>query len=225
MPMPGGRGFAEAVFWPAERFALRSALKVRRRVLRALGRGRQPAPTTKWLSRPVGRSETIVAGDSIAQRLPSELLAGLSEGEVVNHGYGGDTIKDVAGRFATSIDRHPHALILQVGTNDVLQGRSISSSLAAYRDLVLSAMSITPAPRIVLCALPPVARWRAKPEAVREFNLGLESVSRELGVIFLDAFGTRAADPSRRALTTDGVHLTREAYVVYASRVRAALDL
>lgn len=67
---------------------------------------------------------TIIMGDSIARRWPSELVEGLWGGPVLNTGIGGSTVLDLTWRLdRMSFEaQSPAVVFVSVGTNDIAQG-------------------------------------------------------------------------------------------------------
>jgi lysophospholipase L1-like esterase len=213
-------------FWSAERAVLRGGLITQRIVKRLLGRARHAAPMTVWKDQPRQPIETVMVGDSIVRRFPKELSDGLSAQPVINHGWGGDTIEDVAGRIEASTSRAPRRLIFQVGTNDLLQGHSVATTAAAFAVLAGATAAALPGSEIGICALPPIARWRARPSAVRELNERLKEIADSIHARYIDVYSplsSRTGTPLP-GVTTDGVHLTNAAYVTYAAQLRPLLE-
>ena len=211
--------------WDLERRALRFAIRVRGRAQAAAGQVTARAPMTEWAALPRDRAETIIAGDSIARRIPGRLVKNLGAGPVVNHGWGGDTVADVALRIQVSIDRRPVALALQVGTNDVLRGLPLDVTIATYRAMAERCRDQLPASGIVICALPPIARWRARPDAVRALNAQLRDIAHAVHAEFCDlhaALSTAAGVPLP-GVSRDGVHLTADGYRRYVEELSETL--
>jgi hypothetical protein len=219
--------FLKSVFWSAERAVLRGGLVVQRFVKTCLGQSRYAAPVAVWADRPSQPMETVMVGDSIGRRFPEELRGGLTAQPVVDHCWGGDTIGDIAGRIETSTSREPRRLVFQVGTNDLLQGHSVPATASAFAALAAATATALPESEIGICALPPIARWRVNPAAVRDLNQRLIQIASSMHARYIDVYSPLSSPtgtPLAGVTTTDGVHLTRRAYMTYAKQLRPLFE-
>lgn len=207
--------------WDFERLALRKVLSLKR-----ANHGVDEPPVSAWAANQVVDPETILIGDSLIRRMPSASSAALSMNAVVNHGWGGQTTVQVLRRLEVSLARLPSALVIQVGTNDLLQGTHVEFVAASYRQLTLGARDKLPEQLLVVCALPPMARWRCDPRQVRAMNEALRETSALVDARFADVFAALSSvqDTPLPGRCTDGVHLSDSGYRDYVSVLQQILS-
>ena len=131
-----------------------------------------------------------------------------------NCGVEGDRTDEIAARFA-HCTAGADVVVLQGGTNDLVQGGTVASAAANLRDMVQRAQAA--GLRALVTTVPPINRryptWAAE---VRRLNARIRSFARDAGVRVIDFFGVledpRRPDrmPARR--TADGVHPTVDGY-------------
>lgn len=175
---------------------------------------------------PIPGGAVVLLGDShLAYGAWDEWLPGLT---VVNRGVPGAAIVHVSAFAKTLSLDDAAAVVLQVGTNDLLF-EDARQTLLAYRTLVRELRVAAPGARLIVCTLPGVnneVRWTGlAPEDVAEVNDGLRVLAKAEGlglVDVADAFdATGGVLPEH--LTDDGVHLRGEGYQVWVRRMRPLL--
>ena len=184
------------------------------------GRPHQPSPLpvthVGWLHRravesfaeiPTLPGATVFLGDSLIAEGPwSEFLA---KGPVLNRGVKGDTVAGVRARLDEVTGRQPARIVLLIGINDLIRGRSAERVGAGIVELVKEMASRCPSTSIVVLSL--------LPTATAELNVKVRSVNAILRRDGLDPLDTETplAGPNgllRSELTYDGLHLTTRGY-------------
>ncbi|MEM7755519.1 MAG: GDSL-type esterase/lipase family protein [Planctomycetota bacterium] len=167
--------------------------------------------------------EYIFVGDSLTEAFRwSECFPGSL---VQNHGIGGNRVADVAARLDDVIARRPAGLLVAIGTNDVGDLRepgTIADDIAEVLDRVAAGSSET---RVVLKAVPP-RRGAGLSSRIAELNGLLRDVAAARAVEFVDIYSPMVGKDGqiRPAMTTDGVHLTADAYRVWVTETARTLD-
>ena len=151
-----------------------------------------------------------------------ELLAKETGWEVLNCGQNGRSIPDREYEYAQfrGLERweRPDALLVMLGTNDLLCGDSAET--AAKRMESFLTQSVTP--RLLLIAPPPLQRGAWVPEdglvsASRELAARYRELAARLGLGFADAGAWGVG------LAFDGVHFTETGHARFAEGVAAAV--
>lgn len=144
----------------------------------------------------------------------------------MNRGIPGNTARDILGRLPSVLSHKPRAVVLMVGTNDLIQQRSVEQTLADTGALLAQLRESVSA--VWLLAILPV---READDAVfvgfnakaRAYNDKLAAVAQAHGATFVD-FSRAFADEDGELLaklTQDGVHLTREGYALWGRELSA----
>ena len=190
----------------------------------------EPWPTyTQRLSQldllPVDSLDVVLLGDShVAYGLWQEWLPDVA---VANRGISGDDLPGVRRRLGALGLSPRHAVVVQVGTNDLLF-RGPDAVLADY-DRLLDDLADLDVRAVAICTLPGVNnRVRAThldADAVAAVNERLRVLAHERGVVLLDlAAALDSRDGVLAAeLTDDGVHLRGEGYRRWARLLAAYL--
>jgi lysophospholipase L1-like esterase len=178
----------------------------------------------------VPKGGVVLLGDSITARWPAELFP---EPTPINRGIGSDHIGGwkyygVLDRLDTAIDMPgPRRVYLMIGINDMLTGGPpMENMIAAYRELLRAIKRRAPQATVIVQSLLPVRGkldYMNKP--VVELNRELPKLAAEAGCLFVDlhkAFSD-AKGEMRAELTSDGVHLNRDGYKLWADELRRQL--
>lgn len=153
----------------------------------------------------------------------------LKEAEIGNFGLGGDTCAGLWGRLDEVTEFNPDLIFMMIGINDFLRGASADEIIMGHRRIwaelaqkapraVLYVQSLLPYCEAVLPGLPSNLDILA-------LNRVLAEEARERGLAFIDLFSLLADEDHqiRRQYTSDGLHLTAEAYEVWAERLRPVM--
>ncbi|MFC3712489.1 SGNH/GDSL hydrolase family protein [Sphingoaurantiacus capsulatus] len=168
------------------------------------------------LDRSVPAGALLFIGDSHVQGLNAAQVGSCT----ASFGIGGETARELTARVAelTSLDRAA-AVVVQIGTNDVLRGEDDRLADSYYR--LLAAL---PADRpVLLSSLPRTVPGSAHAfQAVRGSGAARAACSRRPNCHFVDL--AAAMDEPEKLLEDDGVHLNPAGYALWARVLRETLD-
>ena len=175
---------------------------------------------------------TILAGDSITLWFPSELLP--PERSWLNQGISGETSGGLLSRLSLFEETSPETIFVMIGINDLLRGEEPETILENSRKIVSTLSWVHPEAQIVLQSILPHsaerATWNGRDrllsipnEQIRQINLDLEAIALVEGAYFLNLnpLFSDSGGRLRLDLTTDGLHLNRQGYLVW----RGAIEL
>jgi lysophospholipase L1-like esterase len=115
--------------------------------------GRFAQEITKLAAIPPAPGSIIFTGSSSIRRWPN-LKADFPDLPVINCGFGGCHITDVADRFDLLIARHtPKLLVIYAGGNDLAEGKTVDETFLATTRLILHTRKTLPNTRIRLLSL------------------------------------------------------------------------
>ena len=146
-----------------------------------------------------------------------DILAAETGWTVNNMGQNGREIPETAPAFPSDID----LLIVMLGTNDLLQGRSPKQA-AEELEHFLSGISLDRS-KILLIAPPPMTRGAWVPsqqlmDGSRSFARLCQALAKQLGIRFADAGKWDIL------LAYDGVHFTEQGHKAFAAGLLEALQ-
>jgi lysophospholipase L1-like esterase len=162
--------------------------------------------------------EIIFAGDSIMESGPwSEIYS-----PIKNRGIGGETTAGLLDRLDEITESHPQKVFLEIGTNDLAADLPTPQVVRNYRKILERIRRDSPETRIYVLSVTPVnQKIPGGPvhdnDTIRDLNRRLRELAGEFeGVTYIDAFDalTDANGDLRLDLTTDGVHLNLDAYLI-----------
>ena len=175
----------------------------------------------------------VFMGDSITEFWDREGKALFTDPSLVNRGISGQTTPQMLLRFRQDvIDLKPRAVVILAGTNDIA-GNTGPSDMKMITDNIQSMAELARAHgiRVVLGAVPPVARYPWSPEIkpiprIAEENAWLKAYAKAQGFAFVDFFTPMADDRQgmRADLSEDGVHPNAKGYAVMETLLRQALS-
>lgn len=174
----------------------------------------------------------ILAGDSITMWFPPELLP---PGKTwLNQGISGETSQGLLKRLKLLDETNPETVFVLIGINDLIRGESPETVLENSRLIIRDILWAHPNAQVVVQSILPHsaadATWERRDrlleipnETIRQLNRELKAIAAAENAYFLDLHPlfTDANGNLRLELTTDGLHLSRQGYLVW----RAAIDL
>jgi lysophospholipase L1-like esterase len=173
-----------------------------------------------------GDFEVIFLGDSLTDGC--DIAKYYGEYRASNRGIGGDTTSGLIERLQVSAyDAHPQVIVLLIGGNDILGGKSVDSVCENYRTIITGIRQHLPDTEIVWCSLSALGKdWAKHNETCIRCNERIRQLAEEYGCTFVDIF-TPLCDPETGEIfeefTAEGVHFTDAGYVVVSSAVKEAL--
>ena len=167
---------------------------------------------------PNTEAEIVFAGDSLIADGPwSELYC-----PIKNRGIGGETTIGLLDRLDEVTESRPRKIFLLVGTNCLAADIPVAQVVRNYRRILEQVRRESPQSRVfVISVLPVNPRLTKGPfhinATIRELNRELRDLAGQFeGVAFLDVFDalTDTSGDLRKDLTTDGLHLNLDGYLV-----------
>jgi len=171
---------------------------------------------------------TILLGDSISLWFPTDLL--FADRSWLNQGISGENSTGLLRRLGILDQTRPDTIFLMVGINDLLRGDSNEVILDNHRQIISYLRATHPATQIVVQSILPhageAATWEGRDRLLaisnqRIFNLNreLEAIAAEADVDFLNLYPLFTDDQGNlpMSLSTDGLHLNRQGYLVWRS--------
>jgi lysophospholipase L1-like esterase len=167
----------------------------------------------------------VLVGDSLISQLPSRWV----ESRALNLGIGGIGVAGVhANLRGLSSLNTAKALVLLVGTNDVVGQRSLPAEIVPEMERLLAALP--PELPVILCAVPPTdpsVHWVRKPAVIQALNVQLKSAVRSRPHTQWVDLHTLLADSQGRLPSAfhqgDGLHLAAGGNRIVAAAIKAAL--
>lgn len=174
--------------------------------------------------------QNILLGDSITLWFPTDLLPGRKTW--LNQAISGENSTGLRQRLYVLDQAQPEAVFIMVGINDLIWGKSESQLIDNIRAMVIYLQDHHPGTRIVLQSILPHAAERATWEGkdkllalpnqrIQAANAQIKAVADQTGVTYLDLYPLFADGEGkmRSDLTTDGVHLNHEGYMVWRTAI------
>jgi lysophospholipase L1-like esterase len=222
---------ARGLAFASKRALRRASAKVTRLARSLVHPNRQDPPTEEaWFARmPHVSSALVFLGDSLtAGGRWNELFANTLN--ILNRGIPGNTSRDLLDRLDEVTARKPRAIVLMIGTNDLIRGVSVAEVVENVDTLLGRVREACPGARVIMQGVLPIREDEIyEAEAfnahARELNGKLREIASSRSAVWLD-FHERFLDGERqlrREFTYDGVHFTPEAYLVWADELRATL--
>ncbi|MEO0759469.1 MAG: GDSL-type esterase/lipase family protein [Cyanobacteria bacterium J06648_16] len=175
---------------------------------------------------------TILLGDSLSLWFPTELLPGRRVW--MNQGISGEQTDGVLARLGVLAEADVDTIFLMVGINDLIWGQSDAQIIQNYRAIMDALVRQHPDTQIVVQSILPhgaeTATWESRERLlalpnsrIQAMNQSLEQVAADYDAKYLDLYAlfSNGEGNLRPDLTTDGLHLNREGYLVW----RAAIAL
>ncbi len=175
---------------------------------------------------------TILLGDSLSLWFPAELLPGRRVW--MNQGISGEKTYTLLSRLHLLDVADVDTIFLMIGINDLIWGQTDQQVLDNYREIMDYLITQHPETQVVVQSILPhgaeTATWESRHlllelsnERIREMNEALAAVAEEYDAYYLELYPIFANGEGklRPDLTTDGLHLNREGYLVW----RAAIAL
>lgn len=174
---------------------------------------------------------TVLAGDSLSLWFPAKLLpAGRAW---LNQGISGETSKGLLKRL-TLLDRtQPETVFVMIGINDLIRGVTDEAILDNQRLIIQDLRWVHPNVQIIIQSILPhsgaKATWEGRDRLlaipnnrIRELNRQLALLAQEEGVKFLDLYElfTDSQGNLRIELSSDGLHLNEQGYLVWRSALQ-----
>lgn len=157
----------------------------------------------------------VFAGDSLTDG--HDWASVCTPGPVLDRGIGADTTVGLAFRVGEIVRHRPAKLFLLIGISDLRIGRTVSSILETYEQLLARVRAASPATKIYVESVLPVNAQlfgsEIDPRQITELNAGLAQLAARAKAQFVDVGSSLLEGGVLAArFTIDGVHLNDLGY-------------
>lgn len=172
-----------------------------------------------WAAMPVQEGGWIFVGDSLIDLAP---LSELFQFPAIGRGRSGDKIADVAVRLGEIARHRPARIILWIGLNDLVAGRSAEEILRGIVFLAQEIRTGNPSVPLAVVGVPVLssargARYLEMNQTARQVNLGLKAHFPGPEPRFIDPLSALADSDGnlRTEFSPDGSHLNGAGYLAW----------
>jgi lysophospholipase L1-like esterase len=169
----------------------------------------------------------IMLGDSLTEGWRWDSLK--PEASVINLGVSGDSTMGVRCRLNRCAELKPKKIFLQVGINDLSQGRTPEEVAEGHFKIWRELAEKLPQAELSICSLTPINEKRLawpseslKNSRVEETNRLIKEAAEREGLIYVDLHAAMADGEGSLPdhMTDDGVHLARAAYEIWMKTLK-----
>jgi lysophospholipase L1-like esterase len=173
----------------------------------------------------------ILVGDSLSLWFPSELLP--ANQNWLNQGISGESSSGLLKRLNLFDKTQPKSIFVMIGINDLIRGVDDATVLENYRQILRYLRKTHPNSQINIQSILPhggeSATWEGKDKLLAIANSRIEKINQQLQAIafqekvrYLDLYSLFATKEGnlRPEFTTDGLHLSRQGYLVWSSAIQ-----
>lgn len=177
-------------------------------------------------------TRVVMLGDSLTDFGEWQELLGRCD--VLNRGIGADTLSRAGARIDTVVALQPRAVVVMLGINDLLRGRSVEQTLGDHAALIELLHERLPGAHLLVQGLLPVRpgsteKVEIDTALVRRFNEGLRAAANSPGRALYSSYVDVGAEmigadgELDSSLTTDGLHLNGRGYELWRDALTAEL--
>ncbi|MFX1704281.1 GDSL-type esterase/lipase family protein [Chitinophaga sp. CC14] len=177
---------------------------------------------------PVPARGVVFLGNSITEVGPwSEVLPGMT---VSNRGISGDNSFGVYARLDQVLALHPRKIFLLIGVNDIKRGTPLNYIVANYERIAAKVKAMAPHTTLYLQSVLPVTEpvladiyVKIRNEKIKLLNEGLQQIAAKYHCTYIDLHNDVFAGEDgqlKRELTTDGLHLQPQAYILWVEYLK-----
>jgi lysophospholipase L1-like esterase len=173
---------------------------------------------------------TILLGDSLSLWFPAELLPGRRVW--MNQGISGEKTDGLLARLTLLDQADIDTIFLMIGINDLIWGHSDEQVIQNYRQIMAYLERQHPRTQIVVQSILPhgaeSATWESRDRLlalpnsrIQAMNQSLKKMAADYDAHYLDLYPlfSNGEGNLRTDLTTDGLHLNREGYLVWRAAI------
>ncbi|MFB2878717.1 GDSL-type esterase/lipase family protein [Floridanema aerugineum] len=178
----------------------------------------------------------ILLGDSLSLWFPPDLLP--TNKNWLNQGISGEVSQGLWRRLGLFDRTQPQRIYIMIGINDLIRGVDDRTLLQNYRKILRRLRRVHPQTQVIVQSILPhggeEATWEGRDRLIaipitriQQLNQQLAVIAQEEEVKFLDLYPlfTNAQGHLRADLTTDGLHLNRQGYLVWRSAIQMYTQL
>lgn len=164
--------------------------------------------------------DVVMLGDSITQGGPWNAL--FPNAKILNRGVSGYSTHDLLREIKSTIELQPRKVFLMIGINDLLRGASVDETYGRYLT-ILDALQ-NAGIKVYIQATVECVRSQCgmTVDKVRALNEKLKQVTTTRGLTWIDLNPglTSQTHGLLEKYTTDGLHLSANAYVYWAEKIK-----
>ncbi|MBB5439283.1 lysophospholipase L1-like esterase [Pedobacter sp. AK017] len=178
-------------------------------------------------SLPVQKKPVVFLGNSITEVGQWQDVTGMNN--VINRGISGDNSFGVFHRLDDILVQKPKKIFLLIGVNDIKRGTPIEVIARNYERIIRKVQQQNPKTQLYLQSVLPVTESVLAPiydnirnKRIIALNVLLKDLSVKYNLPYVDLFNIFKDENGQliRSLTTDGLHLQPEAYVLWAAYLK-----
>lgn len=179
--------------------------------------------------------QNILLGDSLTLWFPQELLPGRKTW--INQAISGENSDGLRQRLYILDQTKPETIFIMIGINDLIWDKPADRLLENTQEIVAYLRQRHPNSKIVLQSILPhggaAATWEGRDrlvalpnQRIRTVNDQLQQIAADYNATYLDLYPLFAnGDGNLRAdLTTDGLHLNWQGYMIWRTAIALAND-
>ena len=173
---------------------------------------------------------TVLLGDSLSLWFPGDLMPGRRVW--INQSISGERTKGLLNRLNLIKENDIEAVFVMIGINDLIWGETDEDIIQNYREIVRQLKAQHPDTQIVVQSILPHggenSTWESRDkllalqsDRIVAMNNTLKQIAKDNGTYYLDLYPIFVTGEGklRPDLTTDGLHLNREGYLVWRSAI------
>lgn len=173
---------------------------------------------------------TVLLGDSLSLWFPGELMPGRRVW--INQSISGEKTQGLLDRLDLLDDNNVEAVFLMIGINDLIWGKTDEEIVNNYKEIVRRLKKEHPKTQIVVQSILPHSgensTWESRDklealpsERIKAMNQTLQNIAADNDAYYLDLYPIFVTGDGtlRPDLTTDGLHLNRQGYLVWRSAI------
>ena len=176
---------------------------------------------------PVQKNPIVFLGNSITEVGQWQDVTGLNN--VINRGISGDNSYGVFYRLDPVLKQKPSKIFLLIGVNDIKRGTPVEDIARNYERIILKVKRDAPKTKLYLQSVLPVTESilasiydNIRNPRIIALNKLMKELSVKYNLPYVDLFNVFKDENGQliRSLTTDGLHLQPEAYVIWADYLK-----
>lgn len=173
---------------------------------------------------------TVLLGDSLSLWFPGELMPGRRVW--INQSISGEKTQGLLNRLDLLEDNEVEAVFLMIGINDLIWGKTDEEIISNYKEIVRRLKANHPNTQIVVQSVLPhggeQSTWESRDklmalpsDRIVAMNNTLKEIAANNDAYYLDLYPIFVTGDGhlRNDLTTDGLHLNRQGYLVWRSAI------
>jgi hypothetical protein len=175
---------------------------------------------------PPAPCQVLFVGSSSIVKWKDTLAADMAPMPVINRGFGGSHIEYVNRWFDQIVAPYkPRAIVFYAGENDIDAGKSVDRVVADFDEfMALKTKALGKTPVYFISLKPSKLRFAQLPQQTQVNDAIRERAGKRHDLIYIDVVNPMLENGKPREIFgPDGLHMTRDGYVLWTRIVRAAL--